>query len=160
MDFLLIVRPAWFVLLPMAALAALWARYRISQHALRIGLITLPAYHQFNLAILASSGVMAIGVLTVFYDTLLWPPLAACIFLIVTALLLRIASRGMQAGLHGLKWPIPSDGMAKLERQQVRQNGTLRIWRLRLVGPAAASCAVVFLAAGSQPERWLVWLAV
>ena len=88
-----------------------------------------------------------------------WPPLAAGIFLIVIALLLRIASRGMQAGLHGLKWPIPSDGMAMLERQQVRQNGTLWIWRLRLVGPAAASSAVVFLAAGSQPERWLVWLA-
>lgn len=144
----------------MAALAALWARYRTLRHAFRIGLITPPAYRNFNLAILASGGVMAIGVLTVFYETLLWPPFAACIFLIVIALLLRIAGRGMQTGLQGLKWPVPSDGMAILEREQARRSGTPWSWRLRLVGPGAACCAVVLLAASSQPQRWLVWLAV
>ena len=102
---------------------------------------------------------MAFGLLTVFYETLLWPPLAACIFLIVIALLLRIAGRGMHTGLRGLKWPLPSDGIAILELDQIRQSRTLWIWRMRLVGPAAACCAVVFLAASSQPQRWLVWLA-
>ncbi len=158
-DFLTRLGPAWRLLLPAAAAAGLWWRYRQMQPAARLGLARPRAWRRLQGALALAGALQALALASLHLETALWAPGLALLATGGAAVLARQAAAEVHPGLRGFTRPLPTDGLAIIERDLRAKAHAARSWAWRLA-PVLPALTVLLLPAALDPRRWWLWLAV
>ncbi|MFQ5408528.1 MAG: hypothetical protein ACE5FI_08940 [Anaerolineales bacterium] len=121
--------------------------------AARLGLLQRRAWTYLRWALLFCAGFLLSSILTLIYETEIWPAASAALFIGGMTLAVRAACGGAHPGLRGFHHPLPRDGLALIDREHAslhkRAAASRWLWR---VAPALPALALV---AGEHPRHWL-----
>ncbi len=147
----------YLALLPILATLPALARLRRAQAAHTRGLLRPPGWHWLLAGLTAAQALIWLALLSLIYPTRLEWPLAALLALAVLVVAAHSARAHAHPGLHGLRRPLPRDGLDLIEREQraARRPFRARLWaRIQPVAPLLPALLVLASLAALAPARW------
>lgn len=155
------IGPFWYFLFPAAVLLALWLRYRPVQQGAALGLLSRRSLVLIRLAFLCCGGYLLAMIAALIFERALLPSVAALVLAYLMAWMLKAAGPGVNPGLLGFQWPLPTDGLDLIAREEQLANGGIHFgWRATFFAPIAPLLAAVVLAAALDLQRPLTWTAM